>query len=142
MTARPPATDMSTETLGGRLELSGRTAVLAAGDAIAIGVFVAAGELSHGRPILEGGGTFLQFGVGWLAAALLIGAYGRHARLNPRGAVVLAAGTWLLADLLAQVLRALVQPGFDIAPAFLAISLVIGGGLIAGWRALAAALLG
>lgn len=119
----------------GRIELSGRTAALAAGDALAIAVFVAAGELRHGAPVLAGVDTFAQFLVGWLVVAPLAGAYSGWAIESPGRAALYAVGVWVPAALLGQVVRLYADPLVTgLAPSFVAVSLLAGGLLLAAWR--------
>ncbi|MFB6295874.1 MAG: DUF3054 domain-containing protein [Halobacteriales archaeon] len=123
---------------GPRLDLSRRTGALLAGDLLAIGLFVAAGELRHGGTLAAGSVTFAQFAAGWLLAAVALGAYGGTAIASLRRAGALAAGGWVVGACLGVVIRAAVRPGFYIAPAFLAVAIGVGGVLLVGWRLLAA----
>jgi hypothetical protein len=128
-------------TLGGRLELSGRTARAAALDAVCIALFILAGELRHGvspvgQPLVVVD-TAIPFYTGWLLAALAAGAYAPRARSTPRRAVLFALLPWAAAVAIAQGLRATSLFHGDADPAFAAVSLLIGGLLLAGWRLLA-----
>ena len=125
--------------LGGRIAATRRTAVLAAGDAAMIAIFVALGELQHGGSVAAGVETFLQFAVGWSVVAVPLGAYGPHALRSAPRAAGRAAGTWIAGALVGQVVRATVRPGFYVAPAFVVVSIVVGGALLAAWRAAMAA---
>ena len=127
--------------LRSRVDGSRVSGVLLAGDLVAIGVFVVAGELRHGRPPAAGTLTFLEFAAGWLLAAVAVGAYRHGAVATAPRSALLAVGGWLLGASLGQVIRAVVEPGFYIAPTFLVVTLGVGGALLLGWRLLAWALL-
>jgi hypothetical protein len=108
------------------------------GDLVAVLAFVLAGELRHGidpmaQP-LHVAGTALPFLVGWALAAPVVGAYAARTLDSRRSAVSLAVGAWVGAVALGQGLRA--TPWFhgDAAPAFVLVSLVVGGVLLAAWR--------
>lgn len=115
-----------------------RTILLAGGDFTAIGLFVAVGELSHGNPILAGTGTFVAFGLAWSIVAVALGAYRQDAVASPGGALRTGLLAWIPAALLGQLLRLVVEPAARLAPAFVAVSLAIGGSLLGGWRLVAA----
>jgi hypothetical protein len=127
--------------LGGRLELSGRTARAAAVDAVCIALFILAGELRHGIAPLEQPlvvvDTAIPFYTGWLLAALAAGAYAPGSRATPRRAVLFALLPWTAAVAIAQALRATALFHGNADPAFAAVSLLVGGSLLAGWRLLA-----
>jgi len=120
-----------------RIEISPRTGVLLAGDLLAIGLFVAAGELQHGRSVLAGSRTFIEFVVGWLLVGTLLGAYGPQGRSSRVRAVTFALLGWTGGVAIAQCLRALRETGFYVAPTFVAVSLAVGGLLLSAWRLLA-----
>jgi hypothetical protein len=136
MTARSPE-----PVLGSRIHLSRSSGILLAGDLFAIGVFVVAGEIQHGRPPAAGVPTFLEFAAGWLLAAVVVGAYGSTPVPSAGRATLVAAGGWLLGASLGQLIRALVEPGFRVSPTFYLVTLGVGGVLLVGWRLLAWALL-
>jgi len=134
---------------GGRIALGPRTARLAAGDAAAIAAFVLLGEVSHYSAafvLANPGyvlGTAVPFVLGWLVVAPAAGLYrdrNRDARAGPVRAALAAAGAWVLAALVGQALRATELFHGGAAPTFVLVSIVVGGVLIAGWRALAAVL--
>lgn len=127
--------------LRSRIDVSRVSGILLAGDLLAIGVFVAAGEIQHGRPITAGGLTFLEFAAGWLLAAVAVGAYRRDAVSTAARSALFAGGGWLLGASLGQLLRAVIEPGFYIAPTFYLVALGAGGILLLGWRFLAWAIL-
>ncbi|MFB6174005.1 MAG: DUF3054 domain-containing protein [Halobacteriales archaeon] len=115
---------------GGRVALTRRTALAAAGDLLAIAAFVVAGELQHGGTAPAAAVTFLEFGVAWAVVASLLGAYAADAPSSPTRAVA----AWVPAVLLGQGIRAVLEPAATIAPAFVAVSLLVGGALIGAWR--------
>jgi hypothetical protein len=76
------------------------------GDVLAIFALVLVGTVEHGSLSPERyAGVLLPFLVGWLAAAPLVGAYSSRAAESTRAALLLASGTWLVADLIGQLLR-------------------------------------
>lgn len=119
---------------GGRIVVRRETGFLALGDAAAIGLFVAAGELQHAGTVAAGVETFVQFALGWAVAATLVGAYGGDALGAPAKAGVLALAGWVPGALLGHVVRSVADPG-PIAPAFVLVSLAVGGVLLVAWRA-------
>jgi hypothetical protein len=133
---------MSTTTLAARVELSSLSAKLAVGDATALSIFFTIGAESHGlQPfanpsvVAEGVAPFL---LTWLLAASVTGLYARDALDDPRKAVTVALPTWVLAALAGHGLRATTLFRGDTAWTFIAVSLVVGGLLVVGWRLLAA----
>lgn len=108
------------------------------GDLLCIALFAAAGAMQHP----EGAALYLRvpeiaapFVLGWLVVGTLVGVF-RSDLGTRRSAAARAAVAWLGADLVGQALRAtaFVPGGAD--PAFFVVSLVVGGTLLAGWRAL------
>lgn len=120
-----------------RVERSSRMLGVALGDAVAIAFFVVLGELRHGGSLVAGIETFGQFGVAWVLVAVAAGAYGSGALDRPGTAVLWGIGTWAVAALLAQLIRALMVPG-DIQPVFVVVSIAFGGLFIGTWRYVAA----
>jgi hypothetical protein len=127
--------------LRSRVDLSRRSGILLVGDLLAIGIFVVAGELQHGRPPAAGALTFAEFATGWLLAAVAVGAYRGDAVSSLTRTTLVAGGGWLLGASLGQVIRAVVEPGFFISPVFYSVTLGVGGVLLLGWRLLARKLL-
>ncbi|MFB6227332.1 MAG: DUF3054 domain-containing protein [Halobacteriales archaeon] len=123
--------------LRSRVDVSRVSGILLAGDLLAIGLFVVAGEIRHGRPPATGTLTFLEFATGWLLAAVAAGAYRRDAVSSPGRTVLVAGGGWLLGASLGQLIRAVVEPGFYVAQTFFLVTLGVGGVLLVGWRLLA-----
>lgn len=134
---------MSTSTyLQSRVEPSGLAAGLAVGDVLAIGSFVALGRLQHfgtpiGEPVnfLETLGPFL---LGWVVAALLGSLYTSDAVSFPRRAVSWTLPAWVVTVAIAMLVRSRPEVAGGTAPTFIAVTLVVGGGLVVGWRVLAA----
>ncbi|MFB6354360.1 MAG: DUF3054 domain-containing protein [Halobacteriales archaeon] len=124
--------------LGGRVERSRRTLLLAAGDAAMIAAFVALGELRHAGTLAAGLETFAQFGLGWLLAGTLAGVYAPGAVDSARRAVVQGVAAWVLAALVGQLVRVLMRPGTFVLPSFVLVSVGAGGLLIGLWRFVAA----
>ena len=122
-----------------RFDPSPRTLVIAAGDVLAIALFVSIGELQHEQTdLLRAGMTLLSFLIGWGVGSTLLGAYSPRATRSARAAVAATAGAWLLADLIAQGLRATsLFPG-DAAITFAVVALSFGLLLLLPWRALVA----
>lgn len=113
---------------------------LAAVDVALILAFVAAGEIRHGvDPLAQSGrvvATALPFAVGWLVAAAAAGLYGR--RFRPREAAARAGTAWLVAAPVGVGLRATPLAPGGFAPAFLLVSILVGGVLLVPWRVLVA----
>lgn len=124
-----------------RIARSRRTAVLAVGDAAMIALFVAAGEFRHGGTLAAGVETFLQFAVGWAVVAVLAGAYADDALASTRRAGAVAAVAWVVGSLVGQGVRIATEASAGFAPAFVAVTVAVGGVLLAGWRMAAVALL-
>jgi len=122
-----------------RLELSPRTALLAAGDLSAILLFVAVGEYTHGyNPLVDVGrvaGTYVPFLVGWLLVASAAGLYASDTAATLGRSLGLTLGSWTLAVVVAQALRATSVFHGDAAVTFAIVSVVIGGALLCCWRA-------
>jgi hypothetical protein len=141
MCVRTAAADMTarnaTSILGSRIHVSRTSVTLLVGDLLAIGLFVAAGELQHDRPLAAGVPTFAEFAAGWLLAAVVVGAYASDAVGSPFRAALIGGAGWLLGASLGQLIRAIARPGFYIAPTFYLVTLGVGGVLVVGWRLLA-----
>ena len=114
-----------------------RTRQLALGDVIAISLFAPIGLISHDKGItLEGlARNALPVVVGFLAAALLLGAYRRP------GLARLAAA-WLIGVTAGVLTRAaILGHGYGRTTfTFLTVTLVVTGLLLAAWRGLVAVL--
>lgn len=122
-----------------RVDGNRATLGVAVGDLLLIGLFVLLGELRHGvdpvtQPLVVLD-TYAPFLVGWLVAALAVGAYGPRARRSMESAVTATAGAWVVAVLVAQLLRASAFFHGDADPAFAAVSLLVGLALLLPWRA-------
>ena len=96
--------------LRSRFDRSPGTAVLAFGDLLVLASFLTAGSLTHGvDPVTMPGrvaGTVAPFLVGWVVAALAVGAYAPGATRTVRTAVPRAAGAWVAAAVIGLALRA------------------------------------
>lgn len=127
----------ATSILGSRIHVSRTSVTLLVGDLLAIGLFVAAGEMQHDRPLAAGVPTFAEFAAGWLLAAVVVGAYASDAAGSPLRAGLIGGVGWLLGASLGQLIRAVARPGFYVAPTFYLVTLGVGGVLVVGWRLLA-----
>jgi hypothetical protein len=133
---------MSTTTsLRSRVEVSPLAAGLVIGDAAALSVFFTLGAESHGfRPfanpavVAEGVAPFL---LTWMLAATVTGLYASSALTSPARALSVAVPAWILAALAGHGLRATQLFRGSTAWTFILVSLVVGGVLVVGWRALA-----
>lgn len=128
---------MVTTVLGGRIAFTRRNGILAGGDALAIAVFVAVGELQHGGTLAAGVGTYAEFAAGWVLAAAVLGVYGASgngSRTRRLGRPLIA---WVIAAVLAQGIRIAAGTSSGVAPAFLAVSIGAGGALLLAWRLVA-----
>jgi hypothetical protein len=133
---------MSVSTVeSGRVELSSRTAVLALGDVLALLVFVVAGEYSHGiDPLVNPGrvgGTLAPFLIGWGLVAVAGGFYAARSHLPPGRTLAATFGGWVVAVVVAQLLRATAVFHGDAALTFALVSTFVGGTLLVGWRLIA-----
>lgn len=132
---------MGVSTVGrGRIELSARTATLALGDGLAILLFVAVGEYSHGiNPVTNVGrvgGTLLPFLIGWGVVAVVGGFYAHQSRLSPGRTLAATFAAWVVAVVIAQALRATAVFHGDAALTFALVSVFVGGSVLVGWRVL------
>lgn len=129
-----------------RVELSSRTALLAAGDLLGILLFVAVGEYTHGyNPLVDVGrvaGTFAPFLVGWLLMAGAAGLYASDAPATLGRTLAVTVLSWVLAVGIAQALRATSVFHGNAALAFAVVSVIIGGVLLCLWRGVATLVLG
>lgn len=125
----------------GRVDLSGRTGLLALGDLAAILLFVTLGEIQHGfSPVGQFGrllGTLTPFLLGWIVVSLVSRQYTRAVQTSVRSAVLRTFATWLPAVVIAQALRGTAVFHGDASLAFGVVSAIVGGGLLCLWRALA-----
>jgi len=115
---------------------------LAVGDLLAILGVLTYGMIEHGTfaagHAIE---VYAPFVIGWGVAAVLIGAYSPGAAESAKAAIPLGLRTWILAALIGFGLRwAVFTGGLD--PIFVAITLVLTGVLIGGFRWLYFKLLG
>jgi len=122
----------------GRIDLSASSLALAAGDVVAITLFVSVGEYTHGYdPIADVGrvvGTLLPFLLGWFLVAAVGGLYAQSATGSIRRTVAVTFGGWVVAVGIAQALRSTAVFHGDAALAFAIVSVVIGGTLLCLWR--------
>lgn len=127
--------------LGGRLVVSRRIALLAAGDLLALLVFAALGSLRHGGTVVATLVTAVEFGIGWAVVAVALGAYGARALESPGRAVGLAVVAWAGGAVLGAAIRAAVEPQASMAPVFVLVTVGVGAVVFGVWRAVATRLL-
>jgi hypothetical protein len=107
---------------------------LAVGDLLAILGVLTIGMLQHSTlTATRAPGVYAPFVIGWLVGAVIIGAYSAGAGESAKAAIPLGLRAWVVAALIGFGLRATIFPG-GLAVAFVAITLVLTGGLIAGFR--------
>lgn len=129
---------VSTAAIRPRIDRTPTTLLAAVGDVVAIGLFVLVGELSHGvdplaTPLLVLD-TLAPFVVGWVLVALFGGLYTADAWRSPRRVVTRTFPAWLVADGVAQLLRATSLFHGSAAFTFYLVSAVVGGSFLVGWR--------
>lgn len=135
-----------TATLRKRVDRSGTTAILAAGDVVAIAAFVLVGAVyGHGESLTNLGrhvGTLTPFLVGWVVASMLGSLYTTDARRSVLRAVSWTIPAWITAALIGILLRgtSLFHGSFSLI--FLAVSIVTGLAFLLPWRAVVAYWLG
>ncbi|MFB6185043.1 MAG: DUF3054 domain-containing protein [Haloarculaceae archaeon] len=124
--------------VGRRIDATPLTLAVAIGDVLAIGLFVAIGELNHGVSLLAQLGravdTAVPFLIGWWIFAVFGGLYTADAWRSPKRAAAKTFPAWVGADLLAQLLRATPLFHGDAAVTFFLVAAAAGGLLIVGWR--------
>ena len=109
---------------------------LAVGDLLAILGVLTIGMIQHNTLTPDHApGVYAPFVIGWAIAAVAIGAYSAGAGESAKAAIPLGLRAWVVAALIGFGLRATIFPG-GLAIAFVAITLVLTGGLIAGFRLL------
>ena len=108
---------------------------LAVGDLLAILGVLTIGMVQHSTlTATRAPGVYAPFVIGWLVGAVVIGAYSAGAGESAKAAIPLGLRAWVIAALVGFGLRATaVFPG-DLAVAFAAITLVLTGVLIGGFR--------
>ncbi|RJX42041.1 DUF3054 domain-containing protein [Halonotius aquaticus] len=113
---------------------------LAVGDLLAILGVLTIGMVQHGSLFDQGGidfahagGVYAPFVIGWLIGAVVIGAYSAGAGESAKAAIPLGLRAWVVAAFVGFALRATVFTG-GLAPIFVAITLLLTGALIAGFR--------
>ena len=118
--------------LNDRVDMAGLP--LAVGDLLAILGVLTIGMLQHSTlTATRAPGVYAPFVIGWLVGAVIIGAYSAGAGESAKAAIPLGLRAWVVAALIGFGLRATIFPG-GLAVAFVAITLVLTGGLIAGFR--------
>lgn len=115
-----------------------RTAILAAGDLIALLLFIIIGQADHStlnqsNPILGALPNLLALAVPWAIVAFLLQAYPRRpmslAQFMGRSALA-----WVIAAPLGLWLRSILQARGGVPIPFLVVTLLVGGLLLLGWR--------
>jgi DUF3054 family protein len=115
-----------------------RSAMLAAGDALAFIVFAAVGRASHSEAaglaaILQVAETAAPFAIGWYMVAPFAGAYGAEITGQPRRMLARSALAWLLAWPIGLLLRALIRQS-PIPISFAIVTLITNMLLLLSWR--------
>lgn len=127
--------------LRSRVDRSALALGLAVGDAVAIGGFVVVGEVHHGHAPLANAGhvaeTMAIFFMGWAVAAVLGSLFTADAVKNFRRVFSWTVPAWVTATLLIHLTR-LVSSHGGTDWTFAAVTLVIGGVMVVGWRVIAA----
>ena len=115
-----------------------RTLILAAGDLIALLIFVVIGQADHNtlnqsNPILGALPNLVALAIPWFIVAFLLRAFPRKTMRLPQflGRSALA---WLIAAPLGLLLRAILQHRGGIPIPFLIVTLLVGGLMLLGWR--------
>ncbi|ACV48889.1 QVPTGV class sortase B protein-sorting domain-containing protein [Halomicrobium sp. ZPS1] len=131
--------------VGRRVDPELSMVLLALGDVLAVTIFVGIGEITHGvDPIAQPGrvaGTLAPFLIGLAVVTVGGGLYTRDAIRSPGRAVSLIVPAWIVAVVVAQLLRATaVFPG-NAAITFAIVSTIVGGVLLLVWRAVASVVL-
>ena len=115
-----------------------RSAMLAAGDALAFMVFAALGRASHSEAagiaaILQIAETAAPFAIGWFVVAPFAGAYRAELTQQPRLMLARSALAWLLAWPIGLLLRALIRQS-TIPLSFAIVTLITNMLILLGWR--------
>jgi len=115
--------------------------ILLTGDLIAVAAFVAVGQEDHGlvneaTPVLGVLLTAGEFGVPWLIAGLLLGAFRTGDKLTVRSLLTRSLNTWLVAAPIGILIRSYALGRAVIPTVFLVATLGFGGVFVLGWRAL------
>ena len=130
--------------LASRFDRSSATARLAAGDLLVIIGFLVVGELRHDVNPVESplvvADTVAPFLVGWIVAALAVGAYAPGATRTVKAAVLRIAAAWVGASAIGLALRATPYFHGDSPVSFALVVTGMGAAFLAAWRATVAAL--
>ncbi|WP_276300920.1 DUF3054 domain-containing protein [Halorussus lipolyticus] len=130
--------------LGSRVSRSPSTAVLAVGDLFVLVSFLVLGELRHDVNPVESplvvADTIAPFLLGWVIAALAVGAYAPDATQTVKTAIVRVASTWVLAAIIGLALRATSLFHGDSPLSFALVVTGIGLVFFSAWRGLVASL--
>jgi len=124
--------------LGGRVVASRQYALLALGDLVALLVFATVGEYRHGGTTFAVFRTAVQFGIGWVVFATLVGAYGPRALDGRRRAALLGAVGWAGGAVIGAFVRLGTEAGAGIVPVFVLVTAGVGAVIFALWRGVAA----
>jgi hypothetical protein len=113
--------------------------ILLVGDLAAVIAFVAVGQRDHdlineANPVLGVLLTAAEFGVPWLIAGLLLGAFPRGDKLTVRSLLARSLNTWLVAAPIGILIRSYALGRAVIPTAFLVATLGFGGAFVLGWR--------
>jgi hypothetical protein len=117
-----------------------RSALLAAGDALAFMIFAALGRASHSEAagfaaILQVAETAAPFAIGWFVVAPFAGTYRADIASRPRQMLERSALAWLLAWPIGLLLRALIRQT-TIPLSFALVTLITNLLILLSWRGL------
>ncbi len=107
------------------------------GDVLALLIFVIIGRLSHGFTsdwLLNVARIVTPFLIGWFVVAIPVGAYRADLLTSPGSLMARAAVAWIVGDLLAFALRALLFQD-NVTMPFALTSVAFTGLFLLGWRA-------
>jgi len=126
------------ETIDRRVDRTGLSALVAAGDIVLIGLFVAVGEATHGSPPWDAPvgaiEAFVPFLLGWLLAAFVGGLYTTDAWEFPLRALSWTVPGWIVTVLITMAIRVLPFVPGGVAVTFVAVSIGVGLALLVPWR--------
>jgi hypothetical protein len=119
------------------MSLSGLRAIAAVGDVAIILLFAAIGRASHhetaSNPMLHTVGTAAPFLVGWVAGAMIGGAYSKDGLEGGKRGLIVVGRSWLLGGLIGLAIRSMLERRI-VPVTFAAIALGFNLVLLLLWR--------